>query len=1095
MVLGMLPGTARAACVAHPVTGGYLYFNQSSGTIIDCDDTVTEAAIPSEIAGYTVRRIGPSAFIDCANLTDVTIPSSVTEIGNTAFYGCTSLTSIVIPDSVTTLGIAPFWGCSALRSVTIPGSVESVEYDTFMGCEPENVVLGTGLKSIGYNAFRGNRNLISVTIPNTVTSINSEAFAGASSLGSISIPDSVTSIGSDVFSGCTSLKNVSIPGSVGTINGMFHGSSVENVNLGSGITSIGSYAFSDLKTLKSVSIPSTVTNIGTYAFYNSGLTSVTIPDGVTTISAGTFRYCNDLSTVSIPSSVTEIGFLAFSRTGITSIVIPDGVTTIGESAFLYCSSLTTVGIPASLTTIKLQAFWGCDSIANVNYDGTNEQVKRITVEQGNDNLIEAVWNSDKPDYVLDSEYSPYEYTEPTEPTDPMELTEPTIFKQEAPESEVITEPTEPSTEPTEPSTETSEKPTEPSTEDSTEPSTEPSETPWTPPVPSGPTQPSAPDPSEAEDEPETDGSSEAAIPDEIVSPIQYILKEEEGFVEWIDRVDLPDYAVDFYTALCIGGDNDSFSDILINDDYHQLLSENDTSSTAAEPADVESAQELVSELDVPYSSGEDLFQGSDLSDIFAVVDTVAGDRAINYSSLKEGDVVRTTSYNGIFITKIRKDGNANFEEDKKVAAAYASTAFQAFDRDHPEVFWLSGKNKLRLVTVTMKDGSETYKETYIFFVLADADGFTVRDPLYPDQASIEAAIARRDAAVETILSTVTATAPNEQAAQLNRWLTEHNHYNTSEDLYSISNAPHECLSALEGNIGTSGPVCDGYARAFKVLCDKLKIPCVLVDGYALTKADGPGEFHMWNSVQIDDQWYGVDVTWNDPTVKGIDDAKSGHEREDFLLVGADTVVFGLKFSESHPPKNRAANGGVAFVNGPSLSTEAFNPLAGFTVLPFEDVPLGSWYYDAVEYVFSSGLMTGETAAAFSPDGPMTRAMVWTVLARMAGADVSGGTPWYAPAQAWAVGAEVSDGSNPGGNISREELVAMLWRAQGSPDAAADLSGFADSGAVSGWAAEAVRWAVSTGLLEGSDGRIDPASRAARAEVAALLMRFQGTLAG
>ena len=168
---------------------------------------------------------------------------------------------------------------------------------------------------------------------------------------------------------------------------------------------------------------------------------------------------------------------------------------------------------------------------------------------------------------------------------------------------------------------------------------------------------------------------------------------------------------------------------------------------------------------------------------------------------------------------------------------------------------------------------------------------------------------------------------------------------------------------------------------------------------------------------------------------------------------------------------------------------AFNPLAGASALPFGDVKPGSWYYNAVEYVFDHELMTGETSTSFAPGGAMTRAMVWTVLARMDGTDVSGGTPWYSGARSWAVNAAVSDGSNPGGGISREELVTMLWRTQGSPESSAGLSGFTDGGVVSGWASGAVRWAVSAGVLEGSDGKINPGGRATRAEVAAILTRF------
>ena len=94
------------------------------------------------------------------------------------------------------------------------------------------------------------------------------------------------------------------------------------------------------------------------------------------------------------------------------------------------------------------------------------------------------------------------------------------------------------------------------------------------------------------------------------------------------------------------------------------------------------------------------------------------------------------------------------------------------------------------------------------------------------------------------------------------------------------------------------------------------------------------------------------------------------------------MVLGLKFSESHPPVNRAANGGVSFINGPELSMSAFNPMAAVSVLPFTDVAAGSWYLDAVRYVYEKDLMQGTSGSAFAPNQPMNRAMVWTILARL-----------------------------------------------------------------------------------------------------------------
>lgn len=157
---------------------------------------------------------------------------------------------------------------------------------------------------------------------------------------------------------------------------------------------------------------------------------------------------------------------------------------------------------------------------------------------------------------------------------------------------------------------------------------------------------------------------------------------------------------------------------------------------------------------------------------------------------------------------------------------------------------------------------------------------------------------------------------------------------------------------------------------------------------------------------------------------------------------------------------------------------------------FADVAPSAWYSEAAGYVSANGIMTGTGDGVFSPDAQMTRAMLWTVLGRLDGAEVSAAAgPWYAGAQAWCVEKGVSDGANPNGNITRQELVTMLWRYAGSPAASADLTAFTDASAVSGWAAGAVEWAVSAGLLQGSAGALNPAGTATRAEVAAILMRF------
>ena len=333
--------------VKYAVEGGYLTFDKKTGTVTDCDSSVTKANIPHTIKGVTVTSIGGSAFRYCTSLTSVTIPDSVTSIGGSAFRYCTSLTSVTIPDSVTSIGEEAFYGCWDLTRLTIPGSVTSIDKDAFCFCSSlTSVTIPDSVTSIGDSAFYGCESLTSVTIPDSVTSIGSCAFYGCASLTSVTIPDSVTSIGGSAFYGCTSLTSVTIPDSV---------------------TSIGDYAFYGCESLTSVAIPGSVTSIGWSAFYGcASLTSVTIPDSVTSIGGSAFYGCTSLTSVTIPDSVTSIGDYAFyGCESLTSVAIPGSVTSIGWSAFYGCASLTSVTIPDSVTSIGNCAFASCTSLTGI----------------------------------------------------------------------------------------------------------------------------------------------------------------------------------------------------------------------------------------------------------------------------------------------------------------------------------------------------------------------------------------------------------------------------------------------------------------------------------------------------------------------------------------------------------------------------------------------------------------------------------------------------------------------------------------------------------------------------------------------------------
>lgn len=337
-----------------------------------------------------------------------------------------------------------------------------------------------------------------------------------------------------------------------------------------------------------------------------------------------------------------------------------------------------------------------------------------------------------------------------------------------------------------------------------------------------------------------------------------------NYQRWIDRVDVPDYARQFYAVLEEAADNDGYRDFLIDDGYY------------------------------------------------------------NGTAYSEGAFVNVNNTGTIYVGTETAPSLAAVRDTAYAMNAYAMAALAAFDRDHPEVFWLSG-------WVSVGFMNQGTKVSCYFVLSTDANG--TRSAAYGTQYDVKRAIWNRDQWVRQILQGVKKGATQEEAIRhFNRYLTTNNEYNTNSAA-AANRDPWVCISALQGRVGREGPVCEGYSRAFKVLCDWAHIPCVLEDGYAEGNRNEP---HMWNAVQLAGKWYGVDVTWNDPVVGGASGKVSGYENEDYLLAGSTTLPDSssdaLPFARSHPVSNCAFNSSdsytaVFFVNGPQLSATAFDRTA------------------------------------------------------------------------------------------------------------------------------------------------------------------------
>ena len=312
-----------------------------------------------------VKTIGAKTFAECSSITNITLPNTVTTIGGAVFYKCSSLESIVLSENITSLpplwsspydrvGIGFFEGCSSLTSIIVPKNINDIGYLAFYGCK-NLVSLQVENGNTTYDS-RDNCNAIietatnslvvgcsNTTFPSSVTHISDLAFAGNSSLTDITIPNTITSMGGGVFYSCSSLKNVV---------------------LSDNITSLSECMISHKS--------STSTYSYNFGFFEncSSLSSIIIPDHVIDIGSLTFANCSSLTSITVPNSVTEIGGSVFYKcTALKDVILSKNISSIPTSSFENCQSLTSIVIPVGINRIGSNAFKNCTSLQKTYYDG------------------------------------------------------------------------------------------------------------------------------------------------------------------------------------------------------------------------------------------------------------------------------------------------------------------------------------------------------------------------------------------------------------------------------------------------------------------------------------------------------------------------------------------------------------------------------------------------------------------------------------------------------------------------------------------------------------------------------------------------------
>lgn len=388
--------------------------------------------ISSFTFGENVEYLPSSLCQGMSKLTTIEIPNSVLYVGEKAFYGCSNLNHVSIGESVIYIergafglcnhlqsvewnaknytvemlhGYTPFVddfyhfdlreqitsfvfgeyveyipnylcdGMKELVSISIPNSVTRIGEASFANCSGlTKVTVGSSVTSIGDGAFKGCSGLTSITIPNSVTSIGYAAFASCSSLTSVEIPYGVTEIQSATFENCNNLQSISIPATVSVIHGPWTFDGCNNLSE-IHIHDIASWCgidfdpsifsllpaydlYLDNQLVSNLIIPNEITSIKDYAFYRCrSLKSVLMSDNINYIGKAAFNACNNLTSVNLSNSITHLKEYVFNYcTKLENVTIPKSVVSIGDYAFYNCSKLSTISIPDSVTEIGEKAF-------------------------------------------------------------------------------------------------------------------------------------------------------------------------------------------------------------------------------------------------------------------------------------------------------------------------------------------------------------------------------------------------------------------------------------------------------------------------------------------------------------------------------------------------------------------------------------------------------------------------------------------------------------------------------------------------------------------------------------------------------------------
>lgn len=299
------------------------------------------------------------------------------------FYYNDNIKSVIIGEGITSIyydGI--FRSDKNLVSVTLPESLTDLGNSTFEYCSNLTTINLPGkLTNIGQEVFSYCSSLSSINLPEGITSIGQEAFSKCTSLSEITWPTNITRIEAGTFSGCNNLTSFDFSNITSIGNSAFSGCGFKTVTIPESVTNIGNNVFSGCENLRSAKLPSNIEKISNGVFNNcKRFSEFEIPASVKEIGDSAFAGCNALTEITLPEGLTSIGDSAFSGTGITEFKLPTGLQNIGNEAFASSTNLKTITIPESVTDLGSGEFVNCYSLNTVVIKANITELKEETFE-------------------------------------------------------------------------------------------------------------------------------------------------------------------------------------------------------------------------------------------------------------------------------------------------------------------------------------------------------------------------------------------------------------------------------------------------------------------------------------------------------------------------------------------------------------------------------------------------------------------------------------------------------------------------------------------------------------------------------------------